>query len=380
MGLLVLLVVSGFPFWPTPAQGLEKITVTHLDISTLPNSFSETLGWADGRIEVGDESDTSCQLTTVAPVTLKVISNRTDSCNDPLLYGENVVPVESVVPKGSNIGEVRLAVRSHATGAFRVGPVVMRYGNFSDSRPEWTYGGGYLWLYDVGTAASEGASPRLPSEVLRVSLSSGKVLATISMPPFSRIELSADEDGLWFAPSLETGTPEGSAAPQMLYFVGSSAPRAEVEQVRTGEAEGVNWLVTDGHVAWVTIKTGVASDAQVTETFSSPTAKPEIVADVRAEPELTDLGEGSFDVPPVIEAPGFGLVGFVPGWLGTVGTSGAAHEQIVKLDPSTGRFSVVARVSTAPAATVEANIFADGALYLLVNSASGGATLYRIAL
>ena len=71
------------------------------------------------------------------------------------------MPVESVVPIGSQFGELRIAVRDQAGGSFQLGPVVMRYGNFSETRPEWTYGGGYLWLYDVGTQfISRG--PKLP--------------------------------------------------------------------------------------------------------------------------------------------------------------------------------------------------------------------------
>jgi len=335
-----------------------------------------TLGTSGGHVVVGAILGTGCQLTTVVAATLRILSNRPASCNDPLLYGENVMPVESVVPTGSQYGEVRVAVRNPATGLVHLGPVVARYGNFSDSRPEWTYGGGYLWLYDVGTVGFTSQPPRLPVEVLRISATSGKILATATMPALTRIELAANDDGLWFGPSTETGFAAHSP-PAALYFLPTSASRPEVIQ-RKGRY--VNWLVASGHTAWANVAVNGPSGSPLTETFRSPTSKPLVVADAAKTPIPSNIGQGPVDAQAVLYARGFGLITALPGRIGTVGTYGASSEQIVRLDPTNGRFSRVASFAT-PEGTVDANVVYGGALYLLIGAErSSHATIYRIAL
>jgi hypothetical protein len=210
-----------------------------------------------------------------------------------------VVPVESVVPTGSNLGEVRISVRNQATGSSKVGSVVMRYGNFSDTRPEWTYGGGYLWLYDVGTA-SDTDQPALPAEVLRISLATGRVLASAQMPVLSRIALAADDDGLWFAPSQETGWVTGTSPPAVLYFLPIGATHPHVVQQRESLAQGVNWMVAAGRTAWVNVTTNPKAPTIVTETFKTPGSKPLTVMDATGTPAPSNIGEGPFDAAPVL--------------------------------------------------------------------------------
>jgi hypothetical protein len=191
---------------PLATGAVPPATVTSVEIPVATATFyTGTLGSFGGDIVVGDlTGGATCRLAVVSPTTLRALSDRSTSCDNPLLAGENVMPVESVVPVGSQFGEVRIAVRDQANGSFRLGPVVMRYGNFSDTRPQWTYGGGYLWLYGFGTQFI-GTGPELPAEVLRISLATGQVLATVQVPALTRIELAADDDGLWFAASVETG-------------------------------------------------------------------------------------------------------------------------------------------------------------------------------
>jgi hypothetical protein len=362
------------------AQEVTTPAVAHVDIPISSSAYyTGTLGVSDGHIEVGDVTDSTCRLATIQAVTLRLIADRADSCNDPQLYGEDVVPVESVIPRGSNFGEVRLSVRSQTSSSFRLGSVVMRYPNDSGTRPEWTYGGGFLWLYDVGTAGIT-TGPRLPSEVLRISLSAGKVLATVAVPPLSRIALAADDDGLWFGPSQETGTPYHSAPPALLYLVPAAGTRFRVVQTQSGSGQYVNWIATDARRAWVSITKTVAGGTEVTETFTTPGGKPLSVTDSAMTPRLLDIGEGPPDAAPVLYVSGFGLVGAVSGWLGTVGTNGALAQRIVKLDPTDGKFAVVETVTTAPRGDVQANLAFDGVLYLLEGGGSSVATLYRIRL
>ncbi|MGH9029029.1 MAG: hypothetical protein ACRDV4_05380, partial [Acidimicrobiales bacterium] len=144
----------------------------------------------------------------------------------------------------------------------------------------------------------------------------------------------------------------------------------------------VNWLVARDHTAWANVETDVKSRTAVTETFRTTGSAPEKVVDAATTPMLSDIGEGPFDAPAVLDAPPVGLVAAKPGWIGTVGTPGASSESIVKLDPATGRSTKVATVKTRPAGKLEANIVYEGALYLLIGQIedSATATVYRIAL
>ena len=288
--------------------------------------YTGTLGLSGGVIDVGDmPGGTTCGIATIQPTPIHLLSSHTTSCNNPLLVGEDAMPVTSISPVGSNFGSVHIAFRDPSTGATRVGPVVMRYGNFSDTRPEWTYGGGYLWLYDVGTEADP-ARPTLPAEVLRISLTTGKVLAAVRMPPTDRVLLAANEDGLWVASGPESGWPSGSEAPQLLYFVGKHASHPEVVS-QTGRA--VNWLVASGHSAWASVAPNSPSGAEQIVTFGSNTLEPLNIVNGPTNEQLTNIGEGPADAPPVQSVPGFDLIGISPGWLGSVGrrqvapTSGA---------------------------------------------------------
>jgi len=392
IGGLLVGVVSAFGGSPPPkngdlgershgqpfAQAASATHVSRVEIPVIsPQSYTTgTLGASGGHVFVGSIFGTSCQLTTVVATTLRVVSNRPVSCDDPLIYGEDVMPVESVVPIGSQYGDVHIAVRNPATGSVHLGPIVARYGNFSDGRPEWTYGGGYLWLYDVGTEGFTSKPPRFPVEVMKISTTSGKVLATVTMPALSRIELAANDDGLWFAPSSETGFAPHTP-PSVLYFLPTSASRPEVIE-RKGQY--VNWLVASGHTVWANVSVDGPGGTALTETFPSPASKPRVVTNPAKTPSPSNVGEGPSDAPAVLYARGFGLIAALPGRIGTLGTVGASSEQIIKLDPTNGQFLRVVSFGT-PQGTVDANIVYGGALYLLIGAEDSlRASLYRVAL
>ena len=253
---------------------------------------------------------------------------------------------------------------------------MLRYGNFSEGRPEWTYGGGYLWLYDVGTVGAGSRPLRFVAEVLRISPTSGKVLATITMPTLTSIELAANDDGLWFAPSTLTGSAPHHP-PSVLYFIPALGSRPEVIQ-RKGQY--VNWLVASGHTAWANVSVDGPDGTALTETFISPASRPLVVTNRAKTPNPSNLGGGPADAAAVLYSPGFGLVAALPGRVGTVGTVGAPSEQIIKLDTTSGEFSKVVSFGT-PQGTVDANVIYGGVLYLLIGAeASLHAIVYRVAL
>jgi hypothetical protein len=363
----------------TPAVRHVTVPFTGLPSSS---QYEGTLGALGGHLVVGMSSDSGCQLANVGATSLRVASIRSTACDDPALDGEAVMPVESLTAPGNEIGEVRIAVRAGSGSTCRLGPVVVRYLNYSDTRPEWTYGGGYLWLYSVGNPSKGAGGPALPAQVLRISLSTGRVLDRVSMPSLVRITLAADDDGLWFAPSSETGVTAHSKPPELLYFVPVGSRRANVIEKPREPGQVVNWLAAEGHTAWANVETVLSTGTAVTETFASPGSPPETVIDGAETPRPSDIGQGPFDAPAVLDAPRIGLLTVVPGWLGTVGTLGAPSETVISLDAATGGFSKVVTVKTLPIANLEADIVYSGALYLLTGQYSGGAaaTVYRVPL
>jgi hypothetical protein len=370
---LVGLATSASTAESVPAVRHASIEIRHPGVYV-----DEYLGAMQGRIVVGFSSPAGCQVAELGPSTLRLTSDERVGCDDPLLAGENVMPVETV-SRASQYGEVRIAVRDSATGAVHEGPVVMRYGNFSDTRPEWAYGGGYLWLFDVGIHSGPNSLPRLPAELLRISATSGAVEASVPMPPIDRITMAADDDGLWFAPSIESGWPAGGAPPKgLLYFISRNALRPRVVQAATQNT--VSWIAAVAHTAWA----GAAHDGQqgaITETLSSPDSRPQIVHDPAGTPVPSDIGEGPYDAAPVLTAPGVGLVAAQPGWLGDAGLNNAEPQTILKLDPATGRATKLTSVSISQAGSLEANIVFGHQLYLLVGKQQGStaaAVLYRV--
>ena len=329
---------------------------------------SGSLAVLDGHIVVGNNpGGTACHLAIVQPETLTVLSDQATSCNDPRLLGEHVMPVESLASPGSQFGVVRISVRDEATGAIHLGPVVMRYQNCSDCRPEWAYGGGSLWLYDVGTPSV--------AELLRISLSTGAVLGAVKTPALSRVLLAPGTNGLWLAQSLESGWPSGKPRPPLLYFVGNNATHPDV--VRQA-GEYVNWLVAARTAAWANVQTGANSE-DITS-FPTPTSPPLSVTVAATNANVpTNIGEGASDAPPVLYDPELGLVYAWPGWLRTL-VGGAPEQEVLRINTSTGRSSKIIGFTT-PLGSLQANVVYNDALYVLVGTRLlSHATLYRVQL
>ena len=69
----------------------------------------------------------------------------------------------------------------------------MSYREASDTDAVWTYGGGYLWIYDSATKSG--------AELVQVSEMTGAVVNAVAMPNISRPLLAANDTGLWLAPA-----------------------------------------------------------------------------------------------------------------------------------------------------------------------------------
>ena len=268
---------------PTPRP--YSVTSITFPVITPPNPpssyYSGTIGVLNGHVMVGDNTDEFvtagdghhstdtevCRLAVVQPEPLQFVSNRWTGCNDPSLAGQRVVPIETVERGGNS--DVRISVLG-SSGTFRVGPIVMRYGNYSDTRPEWTYGGGYLWIFDADTPSG--------TEVLRVSESTGVVLSAVHLPWSARVLLAADEDGLWIGQSAEGGWQKGENLP-LLEFVGdrSSAPIVALRSPEPLNGGRVDWLVASGRTAIVAIEQPNNTVDSSIDIFESPSRSPQIV-------------------------------------------------------------------------------------------------------
>ncbi len=307
----------------------------------------------------------------VDPVSLRIISNRNATCTDPALDGAKVMPVESPVAAGSPIGVVRIATRTTASGAITVGPIVMHYENSSTTTPEWTYGGGYLWLYDAALSKSTKTAPR-PAEVLRISLTTGRVMATVTVPSLVRVELAANTEGLWIGRSQET--PLGSTPAALLYFLGVRATKPKVV-IRNGDY--VSWLAAGGHAAWATLIGADKSGASITDSFPTATGKPRATT---LSPKVIvpiETGQESFDAQPVLEDPGVGLF-FITTEYPKSGNSAVSFQQIFRFNPTNGHESKVTSIRL-PSGRFQASVVYKGSLYLLTGGASLEATLSRVS-
>lgn len=347
--------------------------VTDVQVPLLTSVFySGSLATASGDLVVGDlTSSTVCRLANVDPSSMRVISNRDTPCTNPQLVGESVMPVESLAAPKSNIGLVRIATTTRAAGGVHVGPVVMRYQNDSASLPEWTYGGGYLWLYD--TALTSGAaSIRRPAELLRIGISTGQISATIAVPSLPLVELAADADGLWMARSQDTSW-SGSKPPALLYFVGAGSRSPQVV-VKNGDY--ATWLAAAGHSAWATL-VGANSGTEVTDSFNAPTAKPHVVTVGSKTIVPIETGQEPFDAQPVLVDSNRDLFFITKEYSTKSSTSIGTYEQIFEFDPSKGTESKIASLHTARG-SLQAAVVYEGSLYLLIGGQSLSATLFRV--
>lgn len=285
----------------------------------------------------------TCATASVNPQTLNVGAIATGSCNDPRLSGRTVETVNTNVPESNN-ATISISSVSATTGQAIIGPAVMTYGSYSDTRPVTAYSSGSLWVYDVAT--THGA------ELLQVSTKSGAVVGVVPMPKLYRPLLAADNGGVWVANSIQ-----GSPGPALSYVAsGASAPTTVVAD--TGLP--ICWLTADGTSAWVGAGEGWNCGNQMVEKY---------VDGVRG-PAYSTPGTG-FTPFWVVGDAADGL--WAMQWTPPASPGARSSQQIISINPDTGTESVVAM--TPPVVYpngVPTNglvqgqgVFFDGALYLL---------------
>jgi len=286
-----------------------------------------------------------CHAALVDPATLALWDPGTGDCEDPRLYGLRVLPVNFIANGTASASTVRIA-RVTRGGGYTVGPVVMRYSEYSDTDAEWVYGDGYLWIYDCLTTTG--------SVLLRVSQSTGALLQTIRMPDVDRPLLAADGDGLWLAPAANSSFTPSSATG--LYRVAPDMSRPVL--VRRLPTDTVYWMIAARHTLWVDVNH--AGTSQTLLRFDGTATKP--AADVRERSgpgfEGVDFGQGQ---PEYAGDTADGL------WTVDPQTADLRSQRVVRIDPTSGRAVTVATVtppdgyysdhSSPPTAIVDGSLF-----------------------
>jgi hypothetical protein len=149
----------------------------------------------------------SCSAASVVAGTVRLGPVHRANCGDPALYGLHVLPVMSNEHRAGESGLLRIGVRiavadRGARDGYRLGPTVMSFGQCSDCGAQWIEGDGSLWIN------GSYVSPRHHGGLLlRVSIHSGRVLQRFVVPELLSALLTVNQNGLWLAPSIETGAP-----------------------------------------------------------------------------------------------------------------------------------------------------------------------------
>jgi hypothetical protein len=330
-------------------------------------------------------SNPTCASAPVDPHTLDIGATTTANCDNPTISGERVSVTGGNVPDTNN-GTTRISRIDPQTGQVSVGPVIMTFESLSDTRPVMTYGGGWLWIYDVATISNPEAPANsttpTTAEVLQVSETTGQVVNTVVMPKLYRPILAANDVGLWLGNSIEGGICEGcSGPPAALYFVapGSGGPQVAVASLTTP----ICWLLGAGSSLWIGAgpTTMGGCGTQTIERLNGDNFQPVFVVPDKGYHPLTVIGD---------EEQGLWTMQWTnPPVRGTA----PSPQEIVYINPDTGSERVVADL---PARTVpltmgfggltqgQAVVF-DGSLYLLEppfeqNGSLGYSTLVRVRL
>jgi hypothetical protein len=287
--------------------------------------------WGSAAIRGAD-----CVDVVVDAATLRGSPLRTLSCTATFRLGHRLAPSIHYLPQSNN-------------AQLRIGRTSFVFGDYSDTKPVWTYGEGSLWVYDVAT--TRGAL------LLRLDARSDRLIRTVRMPKIYRPVLAADADGLWLGIGTSGGAPVSGPAP--IYHV---APRGGGAVIVHREGRGALWLLARGHVLFAELVSGSTRDR--IWRFDGAAAKPKLLV---AKPP----------------APGAGVT-YARGKLWAYGWAvGCTQVRAFGIDPVKGGIDVVATVrslgvcggSAGGASPASPIAYARGALFFL-----DGPKLFRVSL
>jgi hypothetical protein len=340
--VVVMVLTSGMPMIGLQASSGASGTAAAARILS-PQDLYDSLNAANGRLFlVGPDSlvepgsglwllqkgAASCHSAVVNPTTLALGDLRTASCEDPALYGETVLAVNDVENGGPQDSTVRIAHVANNAAGFVVGPVVMSYQETSDTDAVWTYGGGYLWIYDSATKSG--------AELLQVSQTTGAVVNAVAMPNISRPLLAANDAGLWLAPASNS---LGSSPPG-IYLHRPGKPSATLVAAMARPFLGwASWLLATPENTYADVLGG-ATSLSLWRFNATGTRE----SDVKMPTRANEINNGEF---------GYGAASYValgsevatvaPEYQPRKGSEVTSVPQgVFVLDPSSGKVSLVA--------------------------------------
>jgi len=337
-----------------------------------------------GETHVGAGSlSPTCVTAAVEPTSLALTKPVEVDCDDPAAYGQTVGEVNNYIVDSNN-ATISIARLDPQTGNTLVGPVVMTYASYSDTRPVTTYGGGWFWIYDNSTitTSNEVVNENNPgiAQLLQVSTSTGEVVNTVEMPKLYRPVMAANDEGLWIGNSVEGGTCAGCAPPSALYFVAPGSADVQVAIADTGSV--TCWLLGASHQLWAGIggqRTGCGT--QSIWRFDGTDFRPAFMTP-----------DDGYHPNEVIGNESDGL--WTSQWISECAKPCSSRQEIVRIDPDTGSEGLVAMLPALPEPWADeagqglvagqAVVFA-GSLYILeppfeLNGYLGYSTLVRVPL
>lgn len=213
------------------------------------DSFNQIIATSSGTLilsgvtrKTANTASPVCVVSTVNIGKFTISKPAPISCADPAAYGRQVGIATQYFRGGSTGLEANVEIaKVSTTGQVTKGPTLMTYTSCSDCGPVSTYGDGILWIYDNSTTSG--------AEIVEVSDTTGKLIATVPMPKLFRPLLAANNQGLFIANSLYGGQALGEPPPSALYQLvpGSVTPTVKI----TNPTLLACWLTTDPNHLWL---------------------------------------------------------------------------------------------------------------------------------
>lgn len=183
-----------------------------------------------------------CVVSTVNTDTFTISKPTPINCTDPAAYGRQVGIATQYFRGGKTGLEATVEIaKVSTTGQVAKGPALMTYTSCSDCGPVSAYGDGILWIYDNSTTSG--------AELVEVSDTTGKLIATVPMPKLFRPLLAANNQGLFIANSLYGARAPGEAPPSALYQLSPGSTTATVKIANPSLL--ACWLTTDPNHLWI---------------------------------------------------------------------------------------------------------------------------------
>jgi hypothetical protein len=324
-----------------------------------------------------DRATGRCTAATVISHTVRLGRLRSANCGDPALYGLHVLPIMFLEPSHGSaqamIG-IRIAVADHrAPDGYRLGPTLASYMECSDCGTQWIIGDHALWI-DVPLAHGEHG----PGEMLRISSTTGRVLKRFATPQLLRALLAVNQDGLWVAPSIETGMPGRHLSRRAqhrygsVYLIAPGSTRAR-EKLYVGTG-GARWLAAAGRRVWLQEASDAGRFSRILSLTGAHLSQLRYGSWVRVgADDGAELGEGPV---PFAASPSSGVDAVV--------ASGPDQQHIVNYNPNTLTEHILATVPQPGAQYESPTAVTDGdAVYFLnptidLASSTTQARLYRV--